>query len=418
MIRSKQLLGVFLFTLLPGLVIAQNNTNSPYTRYGYGQLSDQTSSKSRGMGGVGYGIRDNFQINLSNPASYTAVDSLTFLFEGGITLQNTNFSDGTTKLNAKNSSFDYAVMQFRLHKRVAMSLGVLPYSNVGYNFGEYQEDIENPNATAWVNYLGEGGLHQGFIGLGFNVFKNFSIGANVSYFWGDIDRTRSVLINDSYANSIEELTNLSVKDFKFDIGAQYTHVLDKKNLFTVGAVFSPKRNLSNDSYIRTQTGNTQGGYVSHTKDTVATFGIPMTIGAGLSYTYDQRLTVGLDFTMQKWASVEYMDNPDYFTDRMIMALGVEYLPSYTGHNYLSHIKYRLGGYYSQPYYKVSGSKAKEYGISGGIALPLPRTRSSLNISAQYVRVDGQGVNMLKENYLKINIGLTFNERWFFKRKVD
>ena len=41
MIGYRQTLLVFLLMMLSGAAIAQNNTNSPYTRYGYGQLADQ-----------------------------------------------------------------------------------------------------------------------------------------------------------------------------------------------------------------------------------------------------------------------------------------------------------------------------------------------------------------------------------------
>ena len=117
MTRFRQTLLVLLLTILSGATVAQNNTNSPYTRYGYGQLADHGSGNSKAMGGIAYGLRDKYQTNFANPASYTAVDSLTFMFDGGISMQNTNFSDGVVKMNAKNSSFDYITMQFRCQKR-------------------------------------------------------------------------------------------------------------------------------------------------------------------------------------------------------------------------------------------------------------------------------------------------------------
>ena len=55
MIGYRQTLLVFLLMMLSGATIAQNNTNSPYTRYGYGQLADQGSGNSKAMGGVAYG---------------------------------------------------------------------------------------------------------------------------------------------------------------------------------------------------------------------------------------------------------------------------------------------------------------------------------------------------------------------------
>lgn len=167
----RQTLLVLLLTILSGVAVAQNNTNSPYTRYGYGQLSEQGSSNSRAMGGIAYGLRDKYQTNFANPASYTAVDSLTFIFDGAVSLQNTNLSNGTLKRNAKNSSFDYITMQFRASKWAAISLGLLPYSNVGYSMGEYREDTEFPDKSTTVSYSGEGGLHQLYLGAGFKIIK-------------------------------------------------------------------------------------------------------------------------------------------------------------------------------------------------------------------------------------------------------
>ena len=100
MVGFKHTLCALLLTMVTGTAIAQNNTNSPYTRYGYGDLSDQSFGNSRAMGGIAFGLRDGAQINPLNPASYTAIDSLTFLFEGGVSLQNMNISGSGVKLNA------------------------------------------------------------------------------------------------------------------------------------------------------------------------------------------------------------------------------------------------------------------------------------------------------------------------------
>ena len=80
-----------------------------------------------------------------------------------------NISGGGVKLNAKNSSFDYLGMQFRLHRRLAMSIGLMPFSNVGYTVSDTQTatDHATGNTTAYArNYTGDGGLHQLYVGLG------------------------------------------------------------------------------------------------------------------------------------------------------------------------------------------------------------------------------------------------------------
>ena len=196
MVGFKHTLCALLLTMVTGTAIAQNNTNSPYTRYGYGDLSDQSFGNSRAMGGIAFGLRDGAQINPLNPASYTAIDSLTFLFEGGVSLQNMNISGSGVKLNAKNSSFDYLAMQFRLHPRIAMSIGLLPFSNVGYSVSDTQAatDPTTGNTADYArSYTGDGGLHQLYAGVGVKVLKNLSVGVNASYFWGDIKDRKSVV---------------------------------------------------------------------------------------------------------------------------------------------------------------------------------------------------------------------------------
>lgn len=420
MIGYRQTLLVLLLTILSGVAVAQNNTNSPYTRYGYGQLAEQGSGNSKAMGGIAYGLRDQYQVNFANPASYTAVDSLTFIFDGGVSLQNTNLSNGTLKRNAKNSSFDYITMQFRASKWAAISLGLLPYSNVGYSMGEYRENVEDTESSSTVTYSGEGGLHQLYLGAGFKIIKNLSVGANISYLWGDITRSSNLsfpLASSKFPVYIQ--SNVAVKSYKLDFGAQYTHQFGKKHVATFGIVFSPGHDLSNDAYETTQIGSSSTGATSTTRDTIVTCGIPTTFGAGVTYVYDDRLTVGADVMFQNWSKVTYMNNDAAFCDRGRISVGAEYLPNPLGRSYLSHVKYRLGAYYSKPYYKIDGVRAAdEYGVTAGFGLPIPRTRSVLSLSAQYVRTKGTEAAFLNENTLRICVGVTFNERWFFKRRVD
>ena len=286
--------------------------------------------------------------------------------------------------------------------------------------GEYREDANYPSQSSALQYYGDGGLHQLYLGAGFKIFKNLSVGANISYLWGDITHTRAMTFpNNSSTLPLTTVTGTSIQSYKLDFGAQYTQAFGKKHEATLGVVFSPGHDLGNDSYVQDQLGDSNTGATINTRDTVATFGSPMSFGIGLSYVYDKRLTVGADFTFQKWSSVTYMNAKNAFCNRTKIALGAEFLPNPLGRSYLAHVKYRLGAYYSQPYYKINGMRAaNEYGVTAGFGLPIPRTRSVLSLSAQYVRTEGKTAAFLNENTLRVCIGVTFNERWFFKRKVD
>ena len=146
----------------------------------------------------------------------------------------------------------------------------------------------------------------------------------------------------------------------------------------------------------------------------------MLFRSGFTYKYDNRLTIGADYSLEEWSKVTYMNQPNAFCNRTKISVGAEYIPSLMPKTYFGMIKYRVGGYYQTPYYKTeSGERAsKEWGLSAGFGLPLPRSRSLVSVTAQYVHVKGLQPAMLTENILKLSIGITFNERWFFKRRVD
>jgi len=137
--------------------VAQSGTNSPYSQYGLGVLSDQSQGFSRGMNGVGLALRKGNIVNTLNPASYSAIDSLTMIFDVGLSGQLTNFKEGAASVNAKNANFEYAVGSFRLMRNVGMSFGVLPLTNVGYTYNSYTT-LEENRGTIAETYSGSGGL--------------------------------------------------------------------------------------------------------------------------------------------------------------------------------------------------------------------------------------------------------------------
>ena len=133
MLRIKKFisLGVLVWLTLLSAE-AQNNTASPYTRFGYGELADRSFGAGRAMGGIGVGLRSPKQINPMNPASYSCMDSLTFIFDFGASLQSATYKDASNKFKKLNGNVEYIALQFPITRWLAMSAGLLPYSFVGY----------------------------------------------------------------------------------------------------------------------------------------------------------------------------------------------------------------------------------------------------------------------------------------------
>ena len=142
---------------------AQSGTNSPYSYYGLGVLADQSGGFNRGMNGLAQGLREGTQVNFLNPASYSATDSLSLIFDVGMSGQITNYSENGVKKNAKNADFEYATVAFRMAKHLGMSLGILPLTNVGYNYASI-ESLNADNSTnryvasRWVQTSGMCGV--------------------------------------------------------------------------------------------------------------------------------------------------------------------------------------------------------------------------------------------------------------------
>lgn len=137
------------------------------------------------------------------------------------------------------------------------------------------------------------------------------------------------------------------------------------------------------------------------------------------------MTVEADYTLQKWSGVKYNNRTDLYQDRSKVAIGAEFLPKEFGRNYFTRIRYRAGFYYANSNLQIPVSQnmidgPKEYGVSVGLGLPLKlyQRNSVLSITGQYIHATPSVSDMLSENRFVLKIGLTFNEHWFMKWRVN
>ena len=409
---------------------AQNNTITPYSRFGYGVLRDNVSSAQAAMGGVGYAMNNGRQINVMNPASYAAIDTLTFLFDIGVDfkyLTTTQQSIGSTqKGHNTTGGLNYVTMQFPVTKYMGASVGLLPYSQVGYSFGE---DIQNGESA----FSGSGSINQVYAGLSGKLFKGFTIGLNVSYLFG-------TLLNDEYVtadNGSQTLFERSVEVSDYDIrfGAQYSFNIGQKNRFTLGAVYSlGKKFLGEAEGIMYDTSmDTEPkslGCISLKENASR----PATHGAGINYIWDDRFLVEADFTYQPWkdCKIPELEVDGYqivglseFDNRWKAALGFQFMPDPRG-NYFKRIRYRLGGYLNHDYITVRGfdgalNNVRDLGVTLGLGLPAPisrMTKTVVNVGFEYHRRYSTPASLVTENYFQVTLGINFNELWFWQSKIQ
>ncbi len=407
---------------------AQNNTNSPYTRFGYGELGQRSFGAGRAMGGIGYGLRSPKQINPLNPASYSCMDSMTFIFDFGIAGQLSWFDDGTSRQHDINGNLEYFAMQFPLHRRIAMSAGLLPYSHVGYKFGGLRK--EN-GVTFDENYNGSGSLSEAYAGLSFDLWKKrLAVGANVGYLFGNLTHAQTITMSGggTGAFNTNRSQEMRVRDIRMNFGLQYTHPFSKTESFTVGLAYTPEKDLHVKSYEIIRKFNGSGSGEITQSDTVSgkSFRLPATYGIGLSYVKQNKLTLSADFSYENWKKMPYFGEMGYFRNRYKVALGGEFIPEHQNKAFFKRVRYRAGLNYGSSYLQMNrtstnpnGDGYKEMGVSIGFGLPLIDNRSLVNLSFEYLKKRPEvKTNLIDEQYFRFTVNYTFNEFWFFKNKLD
>lgn len=451
--QSKLLIPILAATFSLGAA-AQNGINSPYSRYGFGIQSERAMGFNKGMGGVAQGFRHGEQINIANPASYSEVDSLTALFDLGISLQNGNYKMGNLQQNIRNTSFDYFAFQFRAAKHLGMTVGVMPISNIKYSFASSDETLSGTeNVTSSYSFEGDGGLREVFLGIGWRPFKPISIGVNGSYLWGDYSHSMTMPFSESSAFSMARTYSADISTYNVQAGIQYIQPINKKDKIVIGATYTLGHKVGSDAYRSTETRSSSTVETSTTDTIKNAFELPHAIAAGLTYYHLNRLRIGADFELQRWSDCKFPNQQTILSDatgtsadtytstkgqlnnRTKIAAGLDWVPNPDAGNLFKRCAYKLGGYYSQSYAKadMTGAvteKPTEFGISAGITVPVTNSNiwhnsPKLNLAVQWVHTNIPYLNAstmrqstLNENYLKLCIGLTFSERWFYKWKVQ
>ncbi len=411
-------------------IIFTSKAQSPYSMYGLGSLDDCTLGINSGMGGVGYAINNKMQVNPKNPASYAAMDSLTFLFDVGMSVETDwvkeRLDTKTLRETKTYANFDYAVLQFPLGKHFAASFGIMPFSKVNYSYGK------SINFGEYSNY-GEGGIHQVYLGVAAKLYKNLYVGVNASYLFGNITHSTTILPNSAYnVVAMISQSKMHVTDYKFDFGLRYTQNINEKNSITIGAVYSPKKKMLgkryNDLYQLETSGETSLTVESDTISLKSCYEMAETYGAGLGYKWDDRLIIGVDFTYQPWSKVNYLPlwKTEFtedalkgnFNDRYRISLGAEYRNAVYSTKYVDRMRFRAGAYYEKSYIKLNGNDLSEVGASIGLGLPILKDKSLINVSAQYYHRKLSPKATVFENGILFSVGISFNEFWFFKRKIE
>ncbi len=330
------------------------------------------------MGGVGYALGSGRSINVMNPASYSRIDSLTFLFDMGVDFTIFNRTQGDTRFSDNGGGLEYVTMQFPISKRIGASFGLLPFSSVGYAFGS---EINNGSYTQ----QGSGGINQLYVGAAYNIVNGLSAGFNFSYLFGT--NNNEVYINPDGGYSALFRQELQVRDFRVQFGLQYEQKIAADRYIGVGLVFAPGKDLlGSGRVIKYDVSSNEKPDTLQDISLRRNFSLPTTWGVGINYRHSGKLLVEADFTYQPWTKAKFAEMSDFpttvYADRWKVALGTQFRPRERG-SYFQAMTYRLGAFYNRDYITIGGNHVRDYGLACGFGFPTYSTKSIINLGFEY-----------------------------------
>ncbi|RYY67581.1 MAG: hypothetical protein EOO13_14395 [Chitinophagaceae bacterium] len=439
----KRTFGLISALFISSLAIAQEN--SPYSRYGIGDIAPNQNMVNRAMGGVSAGYSDFQSINFINPASLGNLKSTVFDLGASIDVRNLKSNNSPEKFKSVNTFISYLQVGFPIASQKfqrkgnswGVSFGLRPVTRINYKV-EQNSRLPGIDSTNTL-FEGSGGITQANISTGIRL-KNFSFGLSTGYAFGSKDySTKLRIINDSviyYQSNTATKTQLG--GAFLNLGMQYDIKTKNKGLLRLGAYANLQQNLTAKRDRLAETFSFDGNGGTYNIDTVeATVGvkgtikIPATYGAGFTYTNEHWLW-GADLELSNWGDYRYYGEKDMVQNSYVVRVGAQYFPAKSNtalSKYWNFVKYRAGFYYGNDYIKLGDKNRAAYAVTFGAGLPLTKLQRNnyeyyrdgdvvLNTGVELGARGNKDSQSLREGVLRFNIGISMNARWFVKPKYD
>lgn len=407
---------LFVSCLISTLFASAQNTVSPYSIFGLGELQNRGFSKIQSMGGAGIAFRPGNSLNNVNPASYTGLDSLRIITEFGIQGKLYELESRSETQSGFTGNLNYVALGFRYNDWMGGSFGFVPFSSVGYSI-QFENNVEGTDEIYLSQYDGSGGITQLYFSNAFKIGKHLSLGVTVSYLYGPLIQDELILETDDVL-SFKISRRDYLKSFYFDYGMQYMFKLKKTDV-VLGAVFSNNQNLNSNHFLELYEGSTNS-LLQGTSYNTSYLVIPSIWGAGIGISKKNRFQLLFDYHHQQWSEVTYPIQFNTFENVNRYSLGTSVRPWETRatNKFYKNWVYRAGINYQSSYLSFAGTPINDKSLSFGVGIPVSRNISEIDFGVKLGSNGTTANHLIRENYVMFQLGLSLNEFAFIKRTFD
>ena len=440
MIRKiEKILLLSVFLIISVSVSAQEGAYgaySPYSIFGIGDISKEGTAYNKSMGGTGIATRNNRYINYLNPAAVTARDSLSFMADFGLVQNNKVFAQGD--IRSANNTFNIYdfVMTFPIWRSSAFMVGVTPYSDVGYDFSSIEKDPEIIGNIGNLSYdsYGTGSVYQAFVGAGATFWKKLSVGAEMIYYFGNLDKITNMNYSNSSYRSVNSGSEISLNGVTGKFGLQYEQKLGSDVSMIVGATYKMGTGMKGyATNFRYASQSTITDTLSYSVDTLAKKGMRFAdeIGLGISFKGGDKWSAEFNYLRSDWrgTGVDRVQGFSVIGSSVFKSTvsnsyraGFEITPNRNDiRHYLRRCSYRAGLYYDNSYYKMDGNSVNSMGITLGVTLPIEndyRKYNGISLGVDIGQKSSVRNNMIRERYVMFVVAFNIHDIWFIKNQYN
>jgi hypothetical protein len=401
---------------------AQDNTASPYSYYGLGEIKFKGTHDVRAMGGVSV-FNDSLQLNIANPASFSKLKSTAFTIGANSSFSKFNTNEVTEK--AQRTNIDYLAVGFPYGK-FGFTFGIMPYSAVGFKIENTA--IQTDNTERNIRNLGNGNLNKIYFGAAYNITKKLSFGFDLGYNFGDIttEYVESIYSPIVLQLRSREKNNSKINGISLNTGFLYKTKINSKLDLNAGITYHPEATLNseNERKIATIIYNINGAELISEENNIAIndtkLKIPTKFSFGLGIGENKKWAIGSELTFTNNNSMTNRFGPIQnvsYENSTKVAIGGYFVPKYDSFsNYLSRIIYRGGFRYENTGLVLNNKSINDYAVTFGLGLPIGL--SKINLGVELGKRGTTTSGLIEENYVNVTVGLSLSDLWFIKRKID